>query len=147
MKIFLAGMLLACAGSALAGLGGPPADLGSAISDQKEATVPTGQASYRLLTKTLQSGTIIQEYVTGNGTVFAVRWSGPYLPDLREILGRHFNTLLAQSKARSGKAGRSALLIQRDDLMLVSGGHMGSFEGKAWIPASLPSGFTPDDIR
>ncbi len=147
MRVFLASMLLACAGSALAGLGGTPAEPGPAMAGQKEATVSTGLASYRLLTKTLQSGTIVQEYVAGNGTVFAVRWSGPYLPDLREILGTHFDTLLAQSKARAGRGGRSALLIQRDDLMLVSGGHMGSFEGKAWIPGSLPSGFTPDDIR
>lgn len=146
MRIFLAGMLLACAGHALAGLGGPPANLGSEISDSKAATVSTGQASYTQLTKTLQSGTTLQEYVAGNGKVFAVRWSGPYLPDLREILGGHFDTLVAESKARTGR-GRSALAIRRDDVTIISGGHMGSFEGKAWIPGSLPAGFTPDDIR
>ena len=84
--------------------------------------------------------------MAGNGKVFAVRWSGPYLPDLREILGGHFDTLVAESKARTGR-GRAALAIRRDEVVIISGGHMGSFEGKAWIPGNLPAGFTPDDIR
>jgi hypothetical protein len=39
--------------------------------------------------------------VDGNGLVFAVSWSGPYLPDLKELLGSHFGMLVSVYTARS----------------------------------------------
>src|ERR1700684_3447439 len=37
------------------------------------------------------SGTTIREYVSSAGTVFAVAWQGPWLPNLRQILGTYFD--------------------------------------------------------
>src|SRR3954464_10760371 len=37
------------------------------------------------------SGTTIREYVDSSGTVFAVAWDGPWLPDFRQVLGEHFD--------------------------------------------------------
>jgi hypothetical protein len=37
------------------------------------------------------SGTIVREYVSPEGRVFGVAWQGPWLPDLRQLLGGSFN--------------------------------------------------------
>jgi hypothetical protein len=75
--------------------------------------------------------------------VFAVTWSGPFLPDLRSLLGTHFQTLEQQQAAG---ASRSAVVVRRDDLVLVSAGRMGAFEGRAWLPRLLPAGFDPGQL-
>jgi len=77
--------------------------------------------------------------------VFAVSWSGPFLPDLKEMLGAHFDTMVAAQRQRRG--GRSPIVVTRDDVVIISGGHVGAFEGKAWIPAKLPAGFKPADLH
>jgi hypothetical protein len=56
------------------------------------------------------SGTMIREYVNGSGTVFAVVWDGPWLPDLRQVLGEHFDryqaAMRARQSARPARRGR-----------------------------------------
>jgi hypothetical protein len=106
----------------------------------------TGRAAYTDVEKKLESGTVVHEYVDASGTVFAVSWAGPFLPDLKEILGSHFNAMVTHAN-KSAKAGRSQLALRQSDLVIVSGGHMGSFEGRAWLPAKLPAGFEPGDIK
>jgi GMP synthase-like glutamine amidotransferase len=49
--------------------------------------------------------------------------------------------------AKARRAGRSQLSLKQSDLVIVSGGHMGAFEGHAWLPAKLPAGFNPGDIK
>ncbi|MDR3412443.1 MAG: DUF2844 domain-containing protein [Formivibrio sp.] len=146
MKTFLAIVLFIACGSSQAGLGSTPANLGQQVIATKENPMSTGSSSYTYLEKTLDSGTAVHEYVAADGAVFAVSWSGPYLPDLKEILGAHFDTMVAQS-GKQARAGRSPLFLQRDDVVIVSAGHMGAFEGKAWIPGKLPAGFKPNDIK
>ena len=94
----------------------------------------------------LPTGTRVREYVSARGTVFAVSWNGPFLPDLRDLLGPHFETMTAEA-ALNPKAGRSQLVVRRPEVVIFSGGHMRAFEGRAWLPAELPAGFDISDIR
>ena len=125
---------------ALAGLGAaattPPSQVGAAVVQQR--ALPTG-AAYTHIERHLDSGTVLHEFVDAGGTVFAVSWSGPFLPDLRELLGASFSAL--QDSAAAGRT--SALSISRPDLVLVSAGHMRAFDGRAWLPTRLPAGFDP----
>ena len=36
------------------------------------------------------SGTVVREFISPAGKVFGVAWEGPWLPDLREMLGMYF---------------------------------------------------------
>lgn len=105
-----------------------------------------GKASYTVRANTLASGTLVKEYVGQNGAVFAVSWSGPFLPDLKELLGEHFSVLTAES-ARLPKAGRGQILVSRPDLSIESTGHMRAYSGRAWIHSMLPAGVQPEDIK
>lgn len=103
-------------------------------------------ANYTVTTTTLDSGTVVREYADTAGFVFAVSWSGPFLPDLRALLGEHFSTMNQQA-ASHPKAGRSQLTVDTPDVVIVSNGHMRAFSGKAWIPGALPAGFSTDSIE
>jgi hypothetical protein len=68
------------------------------------------------------------------------------LPNLKALLGKHIDAMVAES-ARTPRAGRAQLAVNEPEVVIHSGGHMRAFEGSAWIPALLPAGFTADDVR
>lgn len=134
----LAAGLFSCA--AWAALGGPPADLAAHAVAARSSTVTSGSATYTVSESTLDSGIIVRQYVDAGGTVFAVSWSGPSAPDLQELLGAHFETMVANAGQRGQ---RSRLNLRRSDVVITTAGHMGALEGRAWVPSKLPVGFDP----
>jgi len=72
---------------AMARLGG---DAGTIDADQNQMraagrSVPMQQ--FDLHEIRTPSGTLVHEYLTRQGTVFAVTWKGPLPPDLHQLLG------------------------------------------------------------
>lgn len=105
--------------------------------------------AYTVNTTTLAGGTVVREYVASNGSVFAVAWQGPRVPDLDTLLGTYFPGYvqsLNETRAAHG-TGFGAASVQRSDLVVQSGGHMGAFAGHAWLPPALPAGVTANDIQ
>jgi hypothetical protein len=92
-------------------------------------------------------GGMIREYIARSGKVFGVSWSGPYLPDLSQLLGSYSaefrNTLLAQPKS----FGRRPVAVHNSDLVVETGGHMRAFLGRAYVNSLLPAGVTPEIIK
>ncbi|RYF36372.1 MAG: DUF2844 domain-containing protein [Comamonadaceae bacterium] len=129
------------AASAWGGLGEDHFRLG----DQQRQGRPSQQpgAAYTRLDVELQSGTSVRAYQDRSGVIFAVGWSGPVLPDLRAVLGKHFEALDSHQR-RPGPGG--ALIVRRPDLVVVSEGRLGAFQGRAWLPGSLPFGFEPGSL-
>ncbi len=140
----VAALLFAYAGVSLAALGGPPEQFAEATT--AAARVTAAGTNYLTRDTTLASGTRVSEYVSAGGRVFAVTWEGPVLPDLKALLGNHFDALLAES-ARVPRAGRSRIAVNLPEVVINSGGHMRAFEGSAWIPADFPAGFSAGDLR
>lgn len=142
--------LLQCA-VAYASLGGTPSNFGATPllrqgARSLAAADSAGSANYTVTQSTLDDSTVVREYSDNAGVVFAVSWNGPFLPDLRTLLGAHFDTLRSEA-AKTPKAGHSQLAIDRSDVVIVSNGHMRSYSGKAWIPSALPAGFSTDSIE
>jgi hypothetical protein len=67
------------------------------------------------------------------------------MPNLQQLLGSYSEQFVAA--ASKPHAGRRAIAVQSDQLVLRSGGHMRSFAGSAYVPALMPQCVTPDDIR
>lgn len=128
-----------------AALGGVEA---SVFADQSQinATLRT-MPSARYTTHELQapSGTVVREYVAPTGIVFAVAWQGPSMPDLRQVLGSHFDDYVAAVTANRNVRG--PVLVQLPGLVVQSGGHMRGFVGKAYVPEALPPGVSVEDLR
>jgi hypothetical protein len=91
------------------------------------------------------SGLTLREYVSLSGTVFAVGWRGPVMPDLRQTLGSYFDRYTASAAGKH--AGRRHVDVRESDLVVQSNGHMRSFSGRAYLPRLLPQGVTVEEIR
>jgi len=137
----LAAALLAASGTCWAALGEPMAS--SSATSSESAQTASG-ARYTVLASRQDSGTDVREYANADGIVFAVTWNGPFLPDLRALLGSYFKDM----EQHSAGAGRSsAVSIQTPELTLLSGGRMGAFRGRAWLPRQLPAGLDPRTLQ
>src|SRR5208337_1500923 len=98
-------------------------------------------SSYRLHEITDANGAVVREYVSPAGKVFGVSWHGPYLPNMQQLLGTYFTHLQQYAQAQTGRHG-GPLIIQNDKFVFVSGGHMRSYHGRAYVPNLLPSNVT-----
>src|SRR3954468_16661970 len=140
----LALMLALAAPLAFAALEQAPSELPAARVQRTPASTSAG-VPYTDVSRTLKSGTLVHEYVDNSGAVFALSWSGPFKPDLKRLLGRYFDTLGDADPARQGR--RSRVEVNTGDLVVQSGGHMGAFEGRAWVQSRLPAGFDPQEMK
>jgi hypothetical protein len=93
--------------------------------------------------------TVVREYVAQNGAVFAVVWHGPQMAPLNTLLGSYFPEYLQGiSAARAAQGGgHGPAMVQADGLIVQTGGHMGNFTGRAYLPQALPQGISPDDLQ
>ena len=129
---------------AFAALGGKPLAqsplAASALRELKSVSAETNP-EYNTQVVELTSGTIVHEFVSASGVVFAVNWRGPVLPDFGTILGSNIDVFNAEAHlARtSGKRG-GALGIQSQGLVVLSAGHMRSFHGYAYLESLVPAG-------
>ena len=89
-------------------------------------------------------GTVVREYVSPEGKVFAVAWSGPTMPDLRQVLGAHFDDYV---NAVAKRARRGPVQILQPGLVVQSSGRMRAFVGNAYLPEVLPQGVGAGEIR
>jgi hypothetical protein len=92
----------------------------------------TTSVPYTVNETTLSSGTTVREYVAESGTVFAIVWHGPQMAPL--------------ARAATG-GGYGPLAVQQSGLVVQTGGHMGAYTGRAYLPQALPQGVSADDIQ
>jgi hypothetical protein len=104
---------------------------------------------YTVQETTLSSGTTVREYVAQSGTVFAIVWHGPRMAPLNTLLGTYFPAYLqGLSDARVAiGAGYGPLTVQQAELVVQTGGHMGAYTGRAYLPQALPQGLSVEDIQ
>ena len=128
-----------------AALGGNVATVEADRAHMK-ATVRTSQAAgYEVHELVTPQGTTVQEYVAPSGTVFAVSWRGPFMPDLRQTLGAYFE--IYRNAPRTAGSTRSHAAIEQPQLVVRSQGHMRFYAGIAYVPSLLPHGVSPDDLH
>ena len=93
------------------------------------------------------SGTAVREYVSSTGTVFAVAWQGPWLPDLRQLLGPYFDDYQRALQAPGKRKARGPLTIELPDLTVQITGHPRAFAGRAFVPRLMPLRVQAEAIR
>ena len=108
----------------------------------------TAAASHTVHEIQLPTGTVVREFVDASGTVFAVSWHGPFVPNLRQLLGSYLPALAEAARARQprGPAHRG-LLLETPELVVEAGGHMRALFGRAYIPALVPADMDPAELQ
>jgi hypothetical protein len=142
----LASMTLLAA-SAQAQLGGTVPTAPSAASGAVKDALLLDR-TVRVRSWTDEGGTAIHEYASSDGLIFAYTWQGPTMPDLEHLLGKYTESYRAKANARpASSGGLHASRIAQPDVVVDSGGQMRSYVGRAWLPAALPPGVSPADLR
>ena len=134
--------------AAQAELGGPLASVASDGYRMGAKIVSAAVGSYTRHDITQTNNGMVHEFTNGSGQVFAVTWQGPGKPDLRLLLGPYFIALQTDSAAalRATHALRRPPQVNRSDLQIQTGGHMGWFHGVAFIPSLAPADFAAADL-
>lgn len=86
------------------------------------------------------SGTRVHEYVTRQGTVFAVTWQGPLPPDLHQLFGDYYQRYQAAAASHVRPGMHRQLNIAGPDLVVQSTARLRAFGGMAYIPSLVPAG-------
>lgn len=131
-----------------AALGG---DVHSVLADQAhfQGSLKTAQLSaYAVHEIHTQTGTVIREYLSPAGTVFAVTWQGGWTPDMRQLLGPYFQRYVAAVQQHAdARFGRRPVRIADPDFVVEMSGHSRSFAGRAYLPAMMPNGVRAEAIQ
>ena len=131
---------------ALASLGG---NLDSVEADRVHMNARitvTSNDHYNVQRIQAPEGTVVDEFVSPAGTVFAVAWHGHFVPDMRQILGVYFGQYSAALRSQEKHYGHRPLNIEQSGFVVQTGGHMGDYSGRAYIPSLVPEGLSPDQI-
>ncbi len=107
-----------------------------------------GDGTVRVRSSVDAGGTTINEYASRDGVVFAYAWQGPTMPDLTQLLGPYAQRYRAKATEQFNESGQlHASRVEQPDVIVESGGQMRSYVGRAWLPAAIPPGVSPNDLR
>jgi hypothetical protein len=110
--------------------------------------VASTSGNYTVQQMVLDTGTVVKEYLSAAGTVFAVSWQGPQMPDVQALLGNYVQTAAyGTATFRAAHGGTGPVSLASSALVVQSGGHMGAYVGRAYIPGAVPSGVNVKDIQ
>ncbi len=157
-RVLLAAPALLLCAAAHAALGGHVGDVaGDAMTMHARSLTALSRSGlgYTREQLALPGGGTATEYVDSGGSVFAVSWSAPVIPDLSVLLGSYkadFDS--AQVAARGQQAGngavrsRSPRSFQADngEWVVFSAGHLRDFHGYSYLRSRLPAGFSVTDL-
>ena len=93
----------------------------------------------------MPSGTKVRQFVNDSGKVFATSWSGGWRPNLRDMMGTHYDSFIAATRGR--RVARGVARIELPGMVVVMGGHQRAFFGHVYLTDLVPAGFLPEDIH
>ncbi len=102
-------------------------------------------AAYAVHELTVPTGATVRELVNGAGKVFAVSWSGGWRPNLRHLLGTHYDRFIEGTRGR--RATRGIVRIELPGMTVTMGGYLRTFFGTAVLTDLVPAGVAPEDLR
>jgi hypothetical protein len=137
-------LAVAPAGAALGGTADSVQADAAALKTQA-APRAASQASYTVQRLSLDNGTVVDEYLSSGGTVFALSWKGARQPDLAQLLGSYY--VEYQNYYSQPRAHTNHVRIEGTNLRYAAGGHMRAFWGTAYVPALVPAGLSTGDLK
>lgn len=136
---------------AKAALGDKLASVQADRADMKGQLRSRSEPGYSVQEITAASGTVVREFVSPSGVVFAVSWSGPAMPNLQQTLGTYFaqytTSVRSQLTARGMHPGHNHVEVHAPTLIVHAGGHMRQYFGLAYVPSLVPQNLSISDLH
>jgi hypothetical protein len=85
------------------------------------------------------SGVTIRNFVGDTGKIFAVAWSGGWRPNLRDIMGSHYDRFIAAKRGQ--RVARGVARIELPGMLVLMGGPQRASFGHAILTDLAPAGF------
>ena len=137
---------LCCMTAAHAGLGDAATSVEQDRQVLRSASVKRqSMPAYERHEMQTDDGTTVHEFAARDGTVFAVDFAGPALPDLKVLLSSHYDAYMAAAGAHRGN--HHALSFASDGVVMTVRRLPRGFEGSAHVPSLLPPGVSPDQLK
>jgi len=142
----VAAVLVLCSVSqARAALGGDTASI-TRLQGRLGARAQVHQrAQFAIHELDLPTGSKVREFVGKSGKVFAVSWSGGWRPNLRDLMGEHYDRFIAGTRGR--RATRGIVRIELPGMVVVMGGRLRNFFGRVVLTDLMPAGLSQEDLR
>ena len=137
--------IIAAPAIACAALGDDATSVDADGAHMRGAIRITTGARYAVHEIAAASGVVVREYVAPNGKVFALTWSGPWPPDLRQLLGSYFERF--SRAAAAPRTGHPPLMVHDEDLVVQFGGRLRAFVGTAYLANLMPAGVGTGELR
>jgi hypothetical protein len=119
-------------------------------NDQKVLSGQRHSASVRngYTVHEIDSGsTVVREYISPSGIVFAVAWNGLTHPDLTQLLGSYAGEYQEAFKRTAPKHGQRRIQIKTNRIVVEKWGHMRNLQGRAYVQELIPAGVNIEKIR
>jgi len=140
--------IVATAMPAWGSLGGDAASIQADQLHMQGSRTMKAAESYTMHEIQAANGTVVREYLSAEGKVFAIAWHGPWIPDMQQLLGSYFDQYAQANQAQRGaRMRRGPILINQPGLVVQIGGHPRAFTGRAYVPEMLPSGVGAGNIQ
>ena len=133
---------------ASAALGGDTASVEVDSARMKGSREVKQEAAYAVHQLKSDSGTVVREYISPAGNVFAVTWQGQFVPDMQQLLGSYFEQYSAAVRVnRETHVGRRPLSLQLPGLVVETNGYMRHYHFRAYIPQQVPAGVRQEEMQ
>jgi len=103
------------------------------------------RAGYAIHELAAPTGAKVRQFVGESGKVFAISWSGGWRPNLRDIMGAHYDSFIAAMRGR--RIARGPVRIELPGMVVVMGGRLRTFYGQVTLTDLLPPGVASEDLR
>ena len=131
-----------------ASLGGDTNSVKADVAKMQGSLRSSSESSYSVHEIQLPTGVTVKEFVAQNGRVFAVSWTGPVHPDLRQLLGPYFDQFTkAEQELNAQRHGHGPVIIDQPGLVVRNSGHLRAFQGRAYVPQLVPAGVQAEELR
>lgn len=140
-------MVLGFSLPAMASLGGNVSSIQADTAHMSATVNQTSANNYQEHQLQSPAGTVVNEYLSSSGTVFAVTWHGPFMPDMQQILGPYFQQYSEALSSQPRQYGHRPLNIKQPGLVVETSGHMRAHWGRVYVPALVPEGVSAEQLQ
>jgi Protein of unknown function (DUF2844) len=138
-------VMFGASGAAHAVLGGKADSVAADQSQMKASRKVTSNARFQVHELQADSGNVVREFVSPDGNVFGVAWTGRSMPQYAQLLGSYTDRITKAAQSRRNH--RAPLVIDEPGFVFSAFGHMRFYSGRAYVPSMLPAGVLPEEIR